>query len=168
MIREYTSGVRSKASLAGHPLHPVFIVFPAAFLIGLLASDLAFGVTRDPFWARASLWLALAGLVMGCIAGLLGIIELVGVRRVRELPAAWIHGLGNVAVLVLTFFNVFDRWANPGAFILPAGLELSAITAAILLVTAWLGGELTYRYGIGVLIKPTATSVTVRRYDKVA
>jgi uncharacterized membrane protein len=36
--------------------------------------------------------------------------------------------------------------------LIPWGLILSAIWSAILLVTGWLGGELSYRYGIGMQV----------------
>ena len=41
-----------------------------------------------------------------------------------------------------------ESWAV--AAVLPWGLILSAMTASILAVTGWLGGELTLRHMIGV------------------
>jgi len=43
MHDEISRGVRSTASIAGHPLHPMLVPFPIAFLVGALASDLVFG-----------------------------------------------------------------------------------------------------------------------------
>ena len=48
---------QSRASVGGHPIHPMLVPFPIAFLIGGFASDLVFWSNGDPFWARAALWL---------------------------------------------------------------------------------------------------------------
>lgn len=62
---------RSAVAIASHPLHAIAVNFPIAYLTGGLASDLAFWWTGDPFWARVSLWLIGAGLVMGALAAAL-------------------------------------------------------------------------------------------------
>jgi uncharacterized membrane protein len=46
--------IQSTAAIAGHPVHPMFVAFPLAFLYGALATDLGFIWTNDYFWARAS------------------------------------------------------------------------------------------------------------------
>ena len=87
-------GVRSTAAIFGHPIHPMLVVFPIGFLVGALATDLAFWGTSDPFWARASEWLLGAGIVMGALAAVAGLIEFVTISRVRSLAAGWVHFLG--------------------------------------------------------------------------
>ncbi len=57
MAGDHTRGVPSRAAVVGHPIHPVFVPFPLAFLVGALLTDLAYWWTADPFWGRASLWL---------------------------------------------------------------------------------------------------------------
>ncbi|WP_319022079.1 DUF2231 domain-containing protein, partial [Halomonas sp. 3D7M] len=73
--------IKSRAALAGHPLHPVMIHFPVAALMALVASDLAYWYTQDPFWLRSGLWLAGVGAFGGWIASVAGIIDLVTVAR---------------------------------------------------------------------------------------
>jgi hypothetical protein len=48
--------VPSTAAIGGHPIHPMLIPFPIAFLVGVLATDLAYWGTVNAFWARASSW----------------------------------------------------------------------------------------------------------------
>ena len=60
------------AKLGTHPLHPMLIPFPVAFLVGALVTDLAFIATSDNFWARASMWLIGAGVLMALVAAVAG------------------------------------------------------------------------------------------------
>lgn len=151
MTNGYVRGTPSTAAIARHPIHPMLVPFPIAFLVGALGSDLAFSGTADPFWARASLWLVGAGLVMGALAAIFGLIDFLTIRRVRSYKAAWIHFLGNAIALLLALWSLWLRSGDMAAAILSGGLVLSALTVLILLVTGWLGGELAYRYKIGVI-----------------
>jgi uncharacterized membrane protein len=148
---EPSRGVPSTASLFHHPIHPMLVPFPIAFLIGALASDLAFWAAGDPFWARASLWLIGAGLVMGALAAVAGLIDFLTIRRARQGLAGWVHFLGNASVLILALINFVLRIGDPAAAVLPKGLVLSLIIAGLLGVTGWMGGELAYRRKIGVI-----------------
>ncbi len=144
--------VRSTAAIAGHPLHPMIVPFPIAFLVGALATDIVFlANTGDPFWARASEWLLGAGLVMGALAAVLGLIDFLTIRRVRSLAAAWVHFLGNGLALALALWNLLDRTNAATLNVTQTNVILSAIVVAILLVTGWLGGELAFRHRIGVV-----------------
>ena len=145
-------GIASTARIAGHPIHPMLVPFPIAFLIGALLADLAFWNTRDPFWAVAGAWLVGAGVVGGALAALAGLTDFLGSRRVRALRAAWIHFLGNATAILLAILNLYLRTAAPSTAeaVLPWGLPLSAAVVAILAVTGWLGWELVYRHGVGL------------------
>jgi uncharacterized membrane protein len=146
----YTKGVRSTASIAGHPIHPILIVFPIAFLIALLVTDIVYASTRVPFWAEASRWLALSGVVTAGLAAIFGIIDFLTIGRVRQQSAGWIHALGNVAALTIAIINTVLHWNTPISTILPVVITLSAITVILLGITGWFGGELSYRFGVGV------------------
>lgn len=76
MAKNRQLSIVSRASIAGHPLHPVMIHFPVAALLALVASDIGFLLSGDEFWLRASLWLAGVGAFGGWIASTAGIIDL--------------------------------------------------------------------------------------------
>ncbi len=151
MAREHVDGVRSRAAVFGHPIHPMLIPFPIAFLTAALATDLMYWRTNDDFWARASLWLVGAGLVMGVLAAVFGLIDFTTIRQVQRHKDAWIHALGNSAALLLAFVSFWIRIDDPQDAVLPPGLILSLVIAGILTVTGWYGGELSYRHKIGVI-----------------
>ncbi|APX92078.1 hypothetical protein BWR19_03500 [Halomonas sp. 1513] len=141
--------IKSRASFGGHPLHPVMIHFPVAALMALVASDLAYLLTGDPFWARASLWLAGVGAFGGWIASVAGIIDLVTVKRIRRLITGWCHAIIAVMMLSLASLNWLFRLDDPSDM-LPWGLALSLMTAAMIALAGWLGGQLVYEHAVGV------------------
>jgi uncharacterized membrane protein len=56
----------------------------------------------------------------------------------------------------LSAVSWFLRTGDAAAAVIPTGLALSVVVALILLVTGWLGGELAYRYLVGVVTRPGA------------
>jgi len=78
---DVSKGVRSTLTIAGHPIHPMLVPFPIGFLVGTLASDLAYWGTGDPFWARGSMWLVGAGVVTGGLAAIFGLVDFLTIER---------------------------------------------------------------------------------------
>ena len=150
MTRDLSKGVRSTVAIAGHPVHPMLVPFPIAFLVGTLLSDLAFWQGRDAFWATASVHLLGAALGFAALAALAGFADFFGDRRIRSLGAARRHMIGNLTAVILSVINLVLRLENHVDAVLPAGLTLSAVVASILVYTGWQGGELVFRHGVGV------------------
>jgi len=149
----------STAKLGTHPLHPMLIPFPVAFLVGGLATDLAFIGTGDGFWARASVWLIGAGVVMALLAAVAGFTDFFGEPRIRALNDAWFHMSGNLTAVVIAIINFLLRYhQGSDAAIKPWGLVLSLVVIGILLFTGWKGWELVYRHHVAVLDAPGKTS----------
>ena len=145
-----TRNPKSTAQIAGHPLHPMLIPFPVAFLVATLVSDLIFWQTRNPAWSTASLWLLGAALVMAALAALAGLTDFLGDSRIRSLSAAWHHMLGNVIAVLLSLWNWYRRYETGEAAVLPTGLIISAVVVLILLYTGWRGWEMVYRHRVAV------------------
>jgi len=145
---------QSTASIAGHPIHPMLIPFPIAFFVSTFVCDLVFWQTGYPIWATAALWLLGAGIVMALLAAVFGFIDFLGDQRIRDLPPAWWHFLGNLAVVLIAVLNWYRRYAFGDAAVLPWGLVLSLIVVAILLFTGWKGWEMVYRGRVGVSDAP--------------
>lgn len=151
MSKIYPSGSGSFVSVRGHPLHPMLVPFPIAFLNGVLVSDLIYVIGNNPFWATASFWLLCAGVVTGLLAALGGVLEATKVKRARKLAITWLHGGANVVAIVAACINLWLRWGEHTAGVVPVGIVLSVCVAVILAVSAWFGGELTFRHGVGVM-----------------
>lgn len=153
------TGITSSVNILGHPIHPIIVIFPVAFLSGAAGTDLGYWLTQDPFWARASIWLIGLGALAGIAAGLVGMIDFIRIPRVRRRTAGWAHMAANIAALVLSLINFGLRLNSLTEAILPVGLTISLIVASLLLVGGWFGGELTFRHKVGV-IGPSETKVT--------
>jgi uncharacterized membrane protein len=142
--------MESRVKVFGHSLHQMLIVFP----LGLLATAVVFDVIHlasgAPRWAGVSYWLIVAGVVGGLLAAPAGLIDWLAIPRGTRAKAVgmW-HGLGNVVVLVLFAASGYLRWAND-AMPTTAALVLSFCGVGLALVTAWMGGELVARMGVGV------------------
>jgi uncharacterized membrane protein len=140
----------STARVAMHPIHPMLVPFPIACFIGALITDIAYWKTAEMMWADFSAWLLFAGLVMGGVAALVGLIDFFGNRLIRGLASAWLHMAGNIVVLVLALFNSFVHSRDAWTSVVPTGLTLSAMTVLVMLYTGWLGWTMVYRYRVAV------------------
>lgn len=140
---------RSFAAVAGHPLHPMLVAFPIAYVLGTLASDLAYWWTGDPFWARVSLWGSGVALLMGVLAGLAGMLDFFIVREIRRHVTSWSHFIAAVMLLAVVAANWWLRLPDAAAGLLPWGLFLSGISALALTVAGWLGGKLVFEHNVG-------------------
>jgi uncharacterized membrane protein len=140
----------SKAAIAGHPIHPMLIPFPLALLTLVPVSDIIYITTESVFWASASYYLLWGGIITAGLAAIFGLVDFIAVPRVRSVRAGWAHMLLNLAIVGLSIVNLLLRWADRIDIIVPSGLILSIIAAGLLLVSGWYGGELVYRYKVGV------------------
>src|SRR5687768_10464379 len=141
---------RSTAQIAGHPIHPMLIPFPIAFLVATFVSDLIFWRTGNPAWSTASFYLLGAALVMAALAALAGLTDFLGDERIRDLSAAWHHMVGNVVAVLLSAWNWYRRFAAGEDAILPTGLIISLLVVLILLYTGWRGWEMVYKHHVAV------------------
>jgi uncharacterized membrane protein len=142
--------MQAKARLLGHPIHQMLIVFPLGLLATSLFFDIAHLASGNPLWATIAYYLIAVGIVTGLIAAVFGTIDWLSVpagTRARRIGR--LHGGGNVVVILLFAGSWLLRRDDPGAPKTTA-VVLSALAVLLALVTAWLGGELVDRLGVGV------------------
>lgn len=140
----------SRVHLRGHPIHPMLVVFPVAFLSSALPADLMFVFHGAPFWAWLTLLLSAAGSLAGLVAAVIGAIDFFGIEGLRQRISAWSHAVAGLAVLALAVASTALRWPDPAAAVWPVGLALSSAMFVLVMVAGWLGGTLSFKYGIGV------------------
>lgn len=143
-------GLKSRVSIAGHPVHPMLIPFPVGFLVLLAVTDIVFAATANPFWAELSLYLLIGGLITAGLAAIVGFVDFVGLAPVRRGAAGWVHFLVNLGVVAVSIANLMVRFFEPVGNVIPAGLALSLVAAGLLLVSGSAGNHLVYRRRIGI------------------
>ncbi|HSK10592.1 MAG TPA: DUF2231 domain-containing protein [Vicinamibacterales bacterium] len=145
--------MRSRASIHGHPIHPMLIPFPFAFLYGGAAFDLLARWTSRAHLAQTGRSLQSAGLATALAAAAPGLVDYLftvppdssGKQRATK------HMLANLGAVGLF---ALARAARAGRILPPATtLALNLAGAGLMGIGGWLGGTLVYRNEIGVDVR---------------
>jgi uncharacterized membrane protein len=142
--------MESKVKFAGHPVHPMLIVFPLGLLATAVIFDIIYLVSANSQWTLVAYYMIGAGIIGGLAAAVFGWLDWVAIpggTRARRI-GLW-HGVGNVIVVALFILSWVLRRESPEAP--PTGAIVAGLTGVVIaLVTAWLGGELVDRLAVGV------------------
>lgn len=152
----------------GHPLHPMLVTVPVGAWVASLVFDVASRLVAGPaFLARGSEWLIAVGVIGGLAAAAAGILDFYVIQPgTRAYRTVVLHMSLNI--LVITAFGADFVWRygslhRPGP-IPSAQIAASAACLALLAVSGYLGGRLSYRYGVRVADEQTqARGFTSRR-----
>ena len=141
----------SRIAIFGHPIHAMLVAFPIAGAFWVAGCDAAYWWTQESFFARAALWGAGGAFLMGCLAALSGLGEVLLVPGARRRPAAWSH-----AVIAMSLLSVFGlSWSyrlseGEVAAVLPWGMALSGLQLVLVAFAGWHGGKLVFEHRVGV------------------
>jgi uncharacterized membrane protein len=143
--------MESRAKLAGHAIHPMLITVPLGLLGTAVVFDLLDLLTDADTLAMAGFYMIAAGILGGLLAAVFGLWDWLAIpagTRARRI-GLW-HGLGNAVVLVL--FALVWIMRRGQIDYQPTGLALwlEGVAVLVALATAWAGGELVERLGVGV------------------
>lgn len=143
--------MRSRAHFKSHPIHPMLIPFPFAFLAGAVLFDLAAAVFGEPALGRTGSHLVAAGVATALLAAVPGFVDYFATvpPKSSAKTRATRHMVVNLTAVVLfavAWLARRDAPEDPGAAVL--GLELAGL--ALLGAGGWMGGTLAYRNQIGV------------------
>ena len=153
-LHEQAKRPRSRvAGSYGHPVHPMLVTLPIGAWVGSLAFDVISHASDEPaVFAIGSTWLVGIGLVCAVIAGGFGLLDFLNVPG--DTPAfrtGLAHLSLNLAVVVLYAVQLVVRGMRPDAGPVPLPLVGLAVFSLVALgASGWLGGRLTYRYGVRV------------------
>jgi uncharacterized membrane protein/nitrite reductase/ring-hydroxylating ferredoxin subunit len=145
--------MRSKASIKGHPIHPILIPFPIAFLIGATGFDILGVISNSQSFISTGKYLTFAGIAVALVAAIPGIIDYFftvpphssGKKRATK------HGLLNILTVILFSIALFLKTQQNTNF--SAILLIEGIGIVLLAFAGWMGGTLAYRNQIGVDIR---------------
>jgi uncharacterized membrane protein len=142
--------MESRAKFLGHAIHPILIVFPLGLLATGVVFDIIYLIWKNPTFSTVAYWMIAAGIIGGLLAAPFGWIDWFAIPAgTRAKRIGLMHGLGNVAVLLLFIGSWWCRY-NTGERPDTLAHVLSFAGAGLALVAGWLGGELVERLGVGV------------------
>jgi uncharacterized membrane protein len=135
----------------GHPLHAALIPVPVgAWTIGV-ALDLAEAATGTRRFRRTADLLTAVGLAGALPAAAAGLADW-SLTRGTTKRVGFVHATLNVAIAGVYGLSLLARARRAR----DAGIALAVTGHVALVLSAWLGGELAYRFGVGVAVRPEA------------
>lgn len=150
---------RPLAGPYGHPYHPALVSVPIGAWVASLIFDISSHLVSKPaFLSAGSEWLIAIGIVGALIAGLAGFLDLA--LLADGTPAYRTASVHMVLSLLLTVTYAADFWWRlptyaDGAPVRTPMLTMSAACVTLLAVSGFLGGRLTFRYGVRVADEAT-------------
>lgn len=149
--------MRLRASIFGHPIHPMIIPFPIGLFIFSLFSDLVYrALPSNPVWNSVAFYCMAGGIVTALLAAIPGFIDYVAIHTQPAKTTATAHMAINLLVVVLYALNLGLRWTGTTASILPLILSIAGVI--LLGISGWLGGEMVYVQRMAVE-EPAATNI---------
>ena len=145
--------MRTPASIAGHPMHPMLITVPVGLLIFSLICDLGALLSAEiANWHAAAFYTMVGGFVGALIAAMPGFIDFLSITNERVRRIAIMHMSFNLIAVTLYGVNIWLR--VDGNDVSGTPLLLSLLGVGLLGVSGWLGGSMVYRHGVGVNAEP--------------
>ncbi|HEU4433972.1 MAG TPA: DUF2231 domain-containing protein [Pyrinomonadaceae bacterium] len=144
--------MKSKASIGGHPVHPMIIPFPLALWTTSFVVDVLFYFLRHPTLLVISKFMLGAGCLGAVVAAIPGIVDWSTIKNGEVKKAANWHARLNIAALVVFAISFFLRLGSYSELVgrkLTIPFLLSLVGMILISISGWLGGELVFRYGVG-------------------
>jgi uncharacterized membrane protein len=144
--------MKSKATLAGHPIHPMLIPFPLALWATSFAVDILFYFLRHATLLVVAKFMIAAGCLGAIAAAIPGIIDWLSIKNGDVKKVANWHARLNIAALVVFAISLFLRMGSYSELVgrkLTIPFLLSLVGVILITISGWLGGELVFRHGVG-------------------
>jgi uncharacterized membrane protein len=152
-MRQAKRPVSIVAGPYGHPFHPILVTVPIGAWVAALVFDLVSLAADEPeSWATGAYWLIGIGIVGALVAAMAGFLDLFAIpTSTKVFRIALVHMTINLVVVGLFAVSFLLRGGDTDEAVDPPVLALSVIALALLGVSGWLGGALSFRYGVRVV-----------------
>jgi uncharacterized membrane protein len=140
--------MRTPASIAKHPIHPMLVTLPIGLWLFSFICDLAFvlGVGAS-LWFTLGFYTMIGGTLAALLAAIPGTIDMLSLTG-RAKKLALTHMALNVTIVLLYAVNIGMRISDPVVAGLP--LALSIVAIVLLGTSGWIGGHLVYVHRVAV------------------
>src|SRR6476619_8437035 len=144
--------MKSKASIAGHPIHPMLIPFPLALWATSFVVDVLFYLLRHPTLLVVAKFMIAAGCLGAIAAAIFGIIDWLSIKDGDVKKVANWHARLNIAALVVFAISLFLRMGRYSDLVgrkLTIPFLLSLVGVILITISGWLGGGRVFHYEVG-------------------
>jgi uncharacterized membrane protein len=138
----------SRASIAGHPIHPMLVGIPIGLFIFSLVADIAARLGWGEAWPTVALYCMGGGIAGALLAALPGLVDLLSMTDEKVKKTGLAHMATMLVVVTLYVVNFALRWRGEPADGTP--FALSVIAILLLLAGGWLGGHMVFVHGVAV------------------
>lgn len=145
--------MQTKATIVGHPIHPMLVVFPIGLWTFSFICDLIFLYTGYLGFEVVA-FVCIGGGILGALAATIpGIVDFSYISRRDDVESSKIsqiafqHGMFNVLALITFSINFCIRFQGSPLRV-PFILSLGGLI--FLAISGWLGAELVYYHRVGV------------------
>jgi len=136
----------TRASIAGHPIHPMLVTLPIGLWIFSMVCDFGFVLTGDSRWIVSAYFTLGGGIIGALLAAVPGLIDLLGLHDPRAQRVGIYHMVLNLAIVAVQAVNFWLRTGDDLVGVLPRALSIIAVLA--LVASGWLGGHLVHVFGV--------------------
>ena len=143
--------MRTPASIAGHPIHPMLVPIAIGGFVLSFAFDVVCLVSGTPtpnLWNQLAYYTMIGGILGALAAAVPGLVDLLSLPPGPLKRTALTHMGINLTVVATYIVNAWMRSGSPKDLNVPMLLSLVAI--GLLIVSGWLGGKMVFEGGVGV------------------
>lgn len=144
--------MRTPASIARHPIHPMLITIPIGLWVFSFVCDLVVyfseGNEVAVLWYILGFWTMAGGLAGALVAAVPGLIDYLALKDRHIRTLATTHMAINLGVVALYSFNLWVRSTERPDILV--GFGLSALAIVLLGFSGWIGAEMVHVHGVGV------------------
>jgi uncharacterized membrane protein len=159
--------MRTPASIAGHPIHPMVVpIAIGGFILSFVFDIVCLASGNIDPWATVAYYTMIGGIVGALIAAVFGFTDYASLDNVHIKHTASMHMALNLTIVILYIVNAWVRHGNPAS--LKGPMLLSLLCIILLVISGWLGGKMVYEYGVAVdpqgegVTGPSAAPTTAR------
>jgi uncharacterized membrane protein len=139
----------SRASIGGHPIHPMLVPIPIGLFVFAFVADLVVYFGGAGAWQSVAFYCMGGGIVGALLAAVFGLVDLLGLKEERPRSIGIAHMVVNLTVVGLFVVNFWMRWQGNEP-VEGTPFMLTVIGIVLLLVSGWLGGHMVFVHGVGV------------------
>jgi uncharacterized membrane protein len=140
--------MKTPASIARHPIHPMLVPIPIGLWIFSFVCDLLFVLgSGASLWFTLSYWTMIGGIIGAIIAAIPGMIDMLSLKGgVKKIALA--HMALNLTAVLVYAINVGMR--INGAEVIGLPLAFSIAGVVLIGISGWLGGHMVYVHRVAV------------------